>query len=41
MVEAASAGDRGGDRMSDYEMIMVTLAIIGLLFTAIKLKDRK
>jgi len=41
MGQAASAGNRGGDRMSDYEMIMVTLAIIGLLFTAIKLKDKR
>jgi len=27
--------------MRDYEIIMVVLTVIGLLFTAIKLKDRK
>jgi len=39
--QATSAGDRGGDRMSDFEIIMVILTIVGLLFAAIKLKDRK
>ena len=36
----ASAGDRGGDRMRDYEIIMVILTVIGLLIAVHRRKDR-